>query len=105
MLHTVQIVEIDTDPFDAFYDREPTLRADYVDLPEPFLTALRLELLDKPEEAVCAECNTGVGYYLEEGDEGGLEHAYWHWTTMVAVPGGPIALLCEDHTPFVPDGP
>ena len=93
---TLRYIEVDSDPMDPVTQ---DLRPEYDNLATnitPFTDAL-LVLVDQPEGVDCDQCGDGVGYYLEEADDGRLEHAYWHYTALILHgPEFPVVVLCED---------
>jgi hypothetical protein len=109
-IHTIQVIEVDGNPVTSFYNGPEAFDPEYEDLPEPFAAALR-DLIDNPDDRLCASCGHGVGYVLAgEADE----FLNWHWTSLVRVPpthypenkgkdGTPVMLLCEDCTPIIPN--
>lgn len=94
-IKTLQFIEVDSDPV---HPVTQNLRSEWfvlLALSNAFADAL-VEIIDKPEEADCDQCGDGVGYYLEESDEGRLEHAYWHYTALILHGVGyPVVVLCE----------
>jgi len=94
-IKTLQFIEVDSDPLDHLSD----LRPEYVEMADNFpqFADALAEILDMPEEATCDNCKGIVGYYLEETDDGRLEHAYWHYTALILHGVGyPVVVLCED---------
>jgi hypothetical protein len=111
-VHTVEVVEVDTDPVIAFYDRPWQWNPEYKQLPEPFKAALR-DVIHNPDARKCAHCDHPVGYVTVETELG--ERRRWSWVSLARVPtryfpeagveeGSPVVLLCEDCTPVIPDG-
>lgn len=114
-VHTVEVVEVDTDPIISFYDGDPTWNPEYEQIPEPFMAAL-IEVIENADDRKCAHCGGVVGYVLTEVRSGNydVEQMQWQWTSLVRVPdryfpeagveeGSAVVLLCEDCTPFIPD--
>jgi len=94
-IKTLQFIEVDSDPlnFGGEY-----LQPEWVELARsvsPLADALT-NVIDSPEAADCDQCGNGIGYYLEEADDGRLEHAYWHYTALILHEGHPAIRLCED---------
>ena len=92
-IKTLQFIEVDSDPIHPITEN---LQPEYADLRNnTFANALNV-VIAAPEEADCDNCGNGVGYFLEEDDDGRLEHAYWHYTVLVLHEGHPVIVLCED---------
>jgi len=94
---TLQFIEVDSDPIHPITQN---LQPEYVEMADnfpQFADALAV-VLSAPEEADCDNCGNGVGYFLEEDDDGRLEHAYWHYTALIVhwVVDYPVSVLCED---------
>lgn len=48
----------------------------------------------------CARCTEAAGFVLTE-NHAGFENTYWHPTGVARYPGGSVAVLCEDCTPYL----
>jgi len=95
-IKTLQFIEVDSDPMHA-YPFPDDFRDEYRHIKNEALGVALARLADQPEEATCDYCNGIVGYYLEESDDGHLEHAYWHYAALVwHGEGYPVVVLCED---------
>lgn len=96
-IKTLQFIEVDSDPIHSITEN---LQPEYVEMADNFpqFAAALMVVIAAPEEADCDNCGNGVGYFLEEDDDGHLEHAYWHYTALILhwVPGYPVSMLCED---------
>jgi hypothetical protein len=110
-VHTVEVVEVDTDPAINFYDMPWQWNPEYEQIPEPFKAAL-VDVIENTDNRQCAKCLSPVGYVIEETEQG--ERTRWHWTSLTRVPtryfpeagvepGSAVALLCEDCTTYVPE--
>jgi len=95
-IKTLQYAEVDSDPLDQVTEYlKPEYRA--VCVLNRALGYALTKVIHAPEEAECDNCDNGVGYYLEETDDGRLEHAYWHYTALILHgPEYPVIRLCED---------
>ena len=115
-VHTVEVIAVETDPINRFYDREDWDPL-YEQIPEPFMAALK-DVIDNFDERQCARCGNPVGYATVNVTQNGMdgEDMRWHWTSLSRVPprhfpeagghnGSPVVLLCEDCTPYLPDVP
>lgn len=93
-IKTLQYIEVDSEPMHFGWPEGP--QDEYRAMPSAFADALHV-VTDAPEEATCDNCKGIVGYYLEEADDGHLEHAYWHYTALILHgPEYPVVVLCED---------
>ena len=114
-VHTVEVVEVDTEPIISFYDAAWNWNPEYEQIPAPFMAALR-DVVDNPDDRKCAHCDGPVGYVLTEvhGGNYDTEQLRWNWVSLVRVPpryfpeagveeGSAVVLLCEDCTVFIPD--
>ncbi|WP_190824719.1 hypothetical protein [Saccharopolyspora pogona] len=97
-LTQVQYVFIESNPYDsALGDPE------YASLPEQWQATLH-ELLSQPDSVRCWRCDAPAGYVLRE-QPSGVERIEWVPIGLACEGDGPIAVLCEDCTPYVPEQP
>lgn len=97
---TVTYVMIGTNPYrGGSVDGEPVLRAYYAELPEMWVAALD-GLLKHLDGSRCWSCGDAVGFVLHSDDR-----LYWQITSLAQEGDGPVAVLCEDCAPSVPDAP
>jgi len=95
-IKTLQFIEVDSDPIHSITQNLQQEYKDVCVLNRALGYALT-EVIHAPEEAACDNCKGVVGYYLEEADDGHLEHAYWHYTALILHgPEYPVIRLCED---------
>lgn len=72
------------------------------DLPPEFVEALS-DLFKHKDGVRCARCETPTAYVLEL--RGDFERLEWRPTGLARIEGGPVVVLCEDCTPYVPTEP
>lgn len=103
-------VAVETAPLKIRYDswndhEEQCLISEYEDLPEPYAAALRT-VCDAVDNCRCWDCQTGTGYVLhEDDDEPHLSGVRWHPVWLIREGEHPVAVLCEDCVPQVPEQP
>lgn len=71
------------------------------DLPAAFRDTLT-GLLVSPDDAHCARCDDPVGFVLRE-NAAGFERLAWTPTGLARHGDGPVAVLCEHCTPYLPE--
>lgn len=96
-LTAIEFIYFEEPPFSR---TEPGCIADqYHDLPEPYREALGV-IGEQVDSLLCARCGDIVGFVLE-GDRD--EYTKWECLSLARRGDGPIAMLCEICTPWVPD--
>ncbi len=95
-LSRIEAVHIESDPFTRLGD----IDSQYDALPAPFLDALS-DLYAHRDDTRCWRCNEMTGYVVAEQPSGfdGLE---WRPTGLARADDGPVAVLCEECSPYVP---
>lgn len=93
---------IETCPFETFWaswrDHDVVyLRPEYEHLPAAFVAAARA-VFDQPDAVRCAGCDAPVGLVLG----GDPERLHWEITALASQDDGPVTVLCEQCTPYVP---
>lgn len=96
VLNQVHYVLIELNPYDP-----AGVDAEYAALPERWQATLH-ELLSRPDSVRCWRCGAPVGYVLQE-QPSGFERLEWVPIGLACEGDGPIAVLCEHCTPYVPE--
>lgn len=102
-LSRIEAVHIESDPFSSRVGvmvNTCVLDDLYAALPAPFLDAL-YDLYEHRDDRTCWRCNAMTGYVVAEQPSGfdGLE---WRPTGLAREGDGPVAVLCEECSPYVP---
>lgn len=96
---TVEYVFVDANPFISIGALD-TMSDEYRELPKPFQAAL-FDVYEHQDNATCARCDDPVGFVLRE-QPSGFERLEWTPTGLAREGDGPVAVLCEECTPFIP---
>ncbi len=95
----VEAIYIESDPFTS--RSEPgVIDGEYAELPEEFLDVL-VDLYANRDGRTCWRCNAMAGYVLAERPSG-FEDIEWRPTGLAREGDGPVAVLCEDCSVYVP---
>jgi hypothetical protein len=95
---TIECVYFEAAPFHGLDQDE--LEPKYGALPAPFLAALG-DVLRGTDRTTCWHCDAAVGFVLAE-NSAGFERLEWASTGLAREGDGPVAVLCENCTPYVP---
>lgn len=98
-LTRIEAVFIESDPYSSRV--EPgVIDSQYATLPDEFQEALA-DLYCRQDAVTCWRCNEMTGYVIAE-QPSGFERLEWRPTGLAREVGAPVAVLCEECTPYIP---
>lgn len=100
LLTRLEFVFIEGNPFSGVI--EPLLDVQYCTLPQPFLDVL-FDFPGKADRTWCARCDCLTGFVVAAQRWDGGDQVEWQPTALVREPAGPVAILCADCAPYLPD--
>lgn len=97
---TIEFAFFEQAPFTGAIGEPDRLSDECADLPDEFRDTLAKVLVDI-DNTRCARCTEAAGFVITENHVG-VEYTYWHPTGVARFPDGPVSVLCQDCTPYLP---